>query len=142
MSFKIILFLLYAFLLSGCSENILYSGKIINNQADLDKILNKNQLIDKLGEPNYIDLIDNKYYYFSEKTVIKNFFNTKVDNRKMVVFNFNKDDAVISFNEFNLDNQKKISLNKNQTKNNLSKRGTIERIFGGVGKQQIPNTSQ
>ena len=142
MFLKIIIFLLYSFFLSGCSENILYSGKIINNNLDYKNIINKNQLIDKLGEPNYVDLIDNKYYYFSEKTVSKNFFNEKIKSRDMIVYNFDSNNNIISVNEFNLNNEKKISVNKDKTLNNLSQKGIIERVFGGVGKRQLSNPSQ
>ena len=142
MFLKIIIFLLYSFFLFGCTENILYSGKIINNNLDYKNIINKNQLIDKLGEPNYVDLIDNKYYYFSEKTVSKNFFNEKIKSRDMIVYNFDSNNNIISVNEFNLNNEKKISVNKDKTLNNLSQKGIIERVFGGVGKRQLSNPSQ
>ena len=142
MFLKIIIFLLYSFFLFGCTENILYSGKIINKNLDYKNIINKNQLIDKLGEPNYVDLIDNKYYYFSEKTVSKNFFNEKIKSRDMIVYNFDSNNNIISVNEFNLNNEKKISINKDKTLNNLSQKGIIERVFGGVGKRQLSNPSQ
>lgn len=142
MFLKIIIFLLYSFFLFGCTENVLYSGKIINNNLDYKNIINKNQLIDKLGEPNYVDLIDNKYYYFSEKTVSKNFFNEKIKSRDMIVYNFDSNNNIISVNEFNLNNEKKISVNKDKTLNNLSQKGIIERVFGGVGKRQLSNPSQ
>ena len=142
MFLKIIIFLLYSFFLFGCTEHVLYSGKIINNNLDYKNIINKNQLIDKLGEPNYVDLIDNKYYYFSEKTVSKNFFNEKIKSRDMIVYNFDSNNNIISVNEFNLNNEKKISVNKDKTLNNLSQKGIIERVFGGVGKRQLSNPSQ
>ena len=142
MFLKIIIFLLYSFFLFGCTENVLYSGKIINKNLDYKNIINKNQLIDKLGEPNYVDLIDNKYYYFSEKTVSKNFFNEKIKSRDMIVYNFDSNNNIISVNEFNLNNEKKISVNKDKTLNNLSQKGIIERVFGGVGKRQLSNPSQ
>ena len=142
MFLKIIIFLLYSFFLFGCTENILYSGKIINNNLDYKNIINKNQLIDKLGEPNYVDLIDNKYYYFSEKTVSKNFFNEKIKSRDMIVYNFDSNNNVVSVDSFNLNDEKKISVNKDKTLNNLSQKGIIERVFGGVGKRQLSNPSQ
>ena len=142
MHLKIIIIILYSFFLFSCTENITYSGKIINNNSDYKNISKKSQLIDTLGQPNYIDIIENKYYYFSEKTVSSNFFDEEIKKRNVIVYNFDKNDNIILINEFNLDNERVVSLNKDRTLNNLSERGIIERIFGGVGKQQLPNTSQ
>ena len=57
----------------GCVEKTTYSGKIITDD-DLDlNILNKGELIDKFGQPSYIDDLSNKYFYFTEKKKEKNF---------------------------------------------------------------------
>jgi hypothetical protein len=44
--------------------------------------------------------------------------------------------------KFTLNDEKDINYSKDKIKNNLIKRGFIEKVFGGVGKSTIPNTSQ
>ena len=127
---KLLLALFCAFLAYSCTEQTIYSGKIINqSNIDYSIIKDKNQLINELGNPSYIDPIENKYFYYSEKKIYKNFFDKKIVSRVLLVF------------EFNLEDEKKIAIVKEKTKNNLIERGLIEKIFGGVGKsQELPNT--
>ena len=74
MSFiKIIITVILSQYIFGCVEKTTYSGKIITDD-DLDlNILNKRELIDKFGQPSYIDGFSNKYFYFTEKKKEKNF---------------------------------------------------------------------
>ena len=41
---------------------------------------------------------------------------------------------------YNLQNKNEISLAKDETSNNIVRRGLIEKIFGGVGPQQLPTS--
>ena len=134
-----IIFVLFAF---SCTEKTIYSGKIINqDNIDYSIIKNKNQLINKLGKPSYIDPIEDKYFYYSEKKIYKNFFDKKMVSRILLVFEFNLEEKIKSINIYNLEDQKDIAIVKEKTKNNLIERGLIEKIFGGVGKaQELPNS--
>ena len=126
----------------SCTEQTIYSGKIIN-QANIDYsiIKNKNQLINELGKPSYIDPIEDKYFYYSEKKIYKNFFDKKIVSRILLVFEFNLEEKIKSINVYNLEDEKNIAIVKEKTKNNLIERGLIEKIFGGVGPaQELPNT--
>ena len=137
----IILFLFILFNLSSCTTKTSYSGKILNEEVFNYKGLNKKQLvINELGQPNYIDPIENKYYYYSEEKKVENFFNQKITNRIMLVFLFDNNENVVSVNNFNLDDQKDIQYIKDKTPNLIVKRGLIQKIFGGVGT--IPRTAQ
>ena len=129
-----IIFVLFAF---SCTEKTIYSGKIIN-QANIDYsiIKDKNQLINELGNPNYIDPVENKYFYYSEKKIYKNFFDQKIIYRILLVFEFNADENIISTDIYNLEDEKDIAIVNEKTKNNLIERGLIEKRFGGVGKSQ------
>ena len=142
MLFKIFIIILYSLLLVGCSEKISYSGKIIDSDFNYQSISDKTQLLKQLGAPNFIDPIENKYFYFSEKTITKNFFDQKINDRIMIVYNFNSKQEIISSIKYNLDDENEIKFINDKTINNLTKRGLIEKMFGGVGKQQLPNTSQ
>ena len=139
--FKKIFLIIYILIITNCSEKVSYSGKILNEKdLQIENLKNKEEVIFKIGQPNYIDPIENKYYYFSEKHKYKNIFNKKIQNRIILVFNFDSNDKVISFNNFDLEDTNEIKFAKETTPNNLLKRGLMEKVFGGVGKTYIPNT--
>ena len=138
--FKNLIVLLVVLNTLSCVEKKSFSGSLILDSINFEKILNKNELIDLLGNPNYIDPIDNKYYYFSEKRLEKNFFEKSLESRTILIFKFNENDIIVSKNYYNLDDEKKLNIIKDTTKDNIIKRGLIEKIFGGVGKHQLPNT--
>ena len=131
---KILIIIFVSFLLYNCAEKTIYSGKIINNNNfTYSHITNKNQLIDELGNANYIDPIENKYFYIHEKTVEKNFFDKELMERNIVVASFDLEGNIISIEKYNLDDQKIVKINQNKTENSIIQRGLIEKIFGGVG---------
>ena len=139
---KIIIFIPALFIILSCVETKSYSGKLIVENFKYDSLLNKNQVTSNLGLPNFIDPIENKYYYYFEKTINKNFFNSKIEKRSMIVFDFEENGNVQSFNQYNLDQEQQINFIKDKTKNNLVNRGLIEKIFGGIGKGPLTDTSQ
>ena len=139
---KIILFIPILFITLSCVEKKTYSGKLIDENFKYDSLLNKNQVLSNLGEPNFIDPIENKYYYYFEKKIHKNFFNSKIEKRNMIVFNFTKNGDIESFNRYNLNQEQKIDLIKDKTRNNLVERGLIEKIFGGIGRKTLSDTTQ
>ena len=137
----LIVFLFY-FLLVSCTEKITYSGKIINYDTyDYTRITNKNEVLNNIGQPNFIDPIQKKYYFFSEKKKEKNFFNKKIEQRIMLVFEFNVNDTIKSFSKYDLNDQKAIKYIKDTTEHEITDRGLIEKIFGGVGAQ-LPNSTE
>ena len=138
---KIIIFIPTLFIILSCVETKSYSGKLIVENFKYDSLLNKNQVTSNLGLPNFIDPIENKYYYFFEKKIKKNFFNSRIEKRTMIVFNFEKNGNIESFNQYNLNQEQQITFIKDKTKNNLVARGLIEKIFGGIGNQPISDTS-
>ena len=134
---KLSLTIFYILFIYSCAEHTIYSGKIINQaNSDYSIFEDKNQLINKLGKPSYIDPIENKFFYYSEKKIYKNFFDKKIVSRVLLVFEFNSDEKIKSVNLYNLEDEKDIAIVKEKTKNNLMERGLIEKIFGGVGKNQ------
>ena len=120
-----------------------YSGKIID-QRDLSNlnISNKEDLIAKFGEPSYIDNLQNKYFYFTEKNKSKNFYNQKVEYSFLFVFELDNNNNLISSESINLLNEDQGIYQKKITSNNIIKRGLLEKIFGGVGPNpnNIPNS--
>ena len=138
------LVLFFCGLFISCSEKISYTGKIINYDFfDYTTINNKNEVLNILGQPNFIDPIEKKYYFFSEKKNEKNFFDKKIENRTMLVFEFNENDTIKSFSKYNLNDQKTIDYIKDTTEHRITERGLIEKIFGGVGVgANLPNSTE
>jgi outer membrane protein assembly factor BamE (lipoprotein component of BamABCDE complex) len=130
------------FIILSCVETKSYSGKLIDENFKYDSLLNKTQVTSKLGQPNFIDPIENKYYYYFEKRINKNIFDSRIEKRTMIVFNFEENEDVQSFNQYNLNQEQQINIIKDKTKNNLIDRGLIEKIFGGIGKQKLSDNSQ
>ena len=140
--FRASLVLLFFVLFVSCSEKISYTGKIINYDSfDYTRITNKYEVLNEIGQPNFIDPIEKKYYYFSEKKNEKNFFEKKIENRIMLVFEFDENDTIKSITKFDLNDQKTINYIKDTTSHELIQRGLIEKIFGGVGSS-VPSTSE
>ena len=139
---KVIIFILMLFIILSCVETKSYSGKLIDENFKYDSLLNKTQVTSKLGQPNFIDPIENKYYYYFEKRINKNIFDSRIEKRTMIVFNFEENENVQSFNQYNLNQEQQINIIKDKTKNNLIGRGLIEKIFGGIGKQKLSDNSQ
>jgi len=130
------------FIILSCVETKSYSGKLIDENFKYDSLLNKTQVTSKLGQPNFIDPIENKYYYYFEKRINKNIFDSRIEKRTMIVFNFKENENVQSFNQYNLNQEQQINIIKDKTKNNLIDRGLLEKIFGGIGKQKLSDNSK
>ena len=140
---KLLIFLNLIFAIVSCSDpKLIYSGKIIN-QNNLEKldISNKNMLIENFGQPSFIDPIENKYFYYSEKTRENNFFSKKNEYSYIFVFAFDENDEVIERKVLNLNEVQENKINKIKIENNIIQRGLIERIFGGVGTQKVPTSN-
>ena len=134
--------LIILFFFLSCSETIYYSGKIKDLNVNYDYLKNKEEVLKELGEPNFIDFIDKKYFYFSEKKITKNFFDNKIIARNIVVFDFNENNRIVSINNYDLNDNVDLKHLKKVTKNNIMKRGFFERVFGGIGKNPLTDTPQ
>ena len=141
--FKLFLLINLFFAIISCSQpNLTYSGKIID-QKNLNNlnISNKNYLVKNFGQPSFIDPIENKYFYYSEKTKENNFFSKKKEYSYIFVFKFDQNDDVVEKKVLNLNELQKIKISNIRTTNQIIERGLIEKIFGGVGTQKVPNTN-
>ena len=139
---NVLLFFNLLFAITSCTEpKLIYSGKIIN-QKNLDNLdaTNKDEIIINWGQPSFIDPIENKFFYFSEKIKENNFFSKENEYSFMFVFAFDISDNVIERKVLNLNKLQTKKMNKLVTENNIIQRGLIEKIFGGVGTQKVPNT--
>ena len=138
--FRLLLVLMILISFVSCNEKILYSGKILDEENyDYAKLKNKEEVINKLGNPNFIDPIEKKYYYYSEKKYVKNFFKQKISNRIMIVFIFNENETIKLVSQYDLNDEQDVKNIKDSTPNELIKRGLLQKIFGGVGNATPSN---
>ena len=139
---KLYIIFISLFVFNNCSNQITYSGKIINeNSLDNLNFENKENLLNQFGAPSYIDPISNKYFYFSEKKEKKSIFSTKINYSYVFVFEFDPNDKLIKSKVYDLKDKKNIKFIEEETPNEVIKRGIIEKMFGGVGpQQQISNS--
>ena len=143
MIIKKTILIFFLLLIISCSEKITYTGLIIDEKINLLEINNKDELLQLLGRPNYIDPIENNFYYFSEKNISKNSLTKKTVDRLILVYYFDDENNIVDTKRFNLDDEKMINISDNRIKNDLIKKGLIEKIFGGVSSQPtIPTTSE
>ena len=139
---KIFFYICIFFILANCSNKTTYSGKFLNNE-ELEEInfTNKDNLISKLGTPSYVDPIENKFFYFSEKSEKKSIFNKELKYSFVFVFKINENNQIINSQVFNIKDIKDVKLSKDKTTNEVVRRGLLEKIFGGVGTQsELPTT--
>ena len=140
---RILIILLFTIYMFGCVEKTSFKGKIITeNQLTNLNITNKSDLIEKLGQPSYVDLIQNKFFYFTEKNKERNFFNKKTEYSYLFIFEVDQNDNIISKESINLLNKDTNLYLKKETPNNIVERGLIEKIFGGVGPEQLPTNNE
>ena len=138
-------FLAYIFIflfLANCSEKISYSGKLLN-QEELKNInfKNKENLINQLGYPSYVDPVENKFFYFSEKSSKKSIFKKEIKYSYVFVFQMDNNDKIIESKAYDTKNLESIKFSNDKTSNDIIQRGLLEKIFGGVGTQQeLPTT--
>ncbi len=139
---KFIFYIGFFLILANCSNKTTYSGKILT-QEDLKDInfVNKEKLLSKLGNPSYVDPIENKLFYFSERSEKKSIFNKDIEYSYVFVFKLDKNDKIIDTKVFNTKEIKNIQISEDETSNQIVKRGLLEKIFGGVGTQQELPTS-
>ena len=143
MIIKKTILIFFLLLITNCSEKITYTGLIIDEKIDYSELKSKDDLLKILGQPNYIDPIENNFYYFSEKNISKNRLTKKTVDRLILVYYFDDQNNIINSKELNLDDEKTINISENRIKNNLIKKGLIEKIFGGVSAQpSIPTSSE
>ena len=140
--FKITYLLTILFFFLSCSETVYYSGKIKDLNINYDYLKNKEEVLIEFGEPNFIDFIDKKYFYFSEKKITKNFFDNKILSSNIIVFNFNDNDIITSIKYYDIEDKRNLKYLKKKTENNIMKRGYFEKIFGGIGKNSLTDTPQ
>ena len=139
---KIFIYISIFIILANCSNKTTFSGKILNQEKLNDiNYVNKEKLISKLGNPSYVDPIEKKLFYFSEKSEKRSIFKKEVKYSYVFVFKLDDKDKIIESKVYDTNNIENIKFSKDKTSNEIVKRGLLEKVFGGVGTQQeLPTT--
>tara|TARA_Y200000002_G_C22444519_1_gene563607 strand:+ start:50 stop:478 length:429 start_codon:yes stop_codon:yes gene_type:complete len=139
---RFIVYICILFVLANCSNKTTYSGKIFNQDELKDiNFINKTNLISKLGDPSYIDPIENKFFYYSEVSEKKSILKKRIKYSYVFVFKIDENDFITETNVYNTQEINNIKFSDDKTTNEVVKRGLLEKIFGGVGTQQeLPTT--
>ena len=125
----------------GCTEKTTFSGKIISEKELFNlKILNKKDLLVFFGFFCYIVFLFITNSHTTEKKKSKNFYNNKTEYSYLFVFEINNKNKIINKEVIDLLNKNSHKYIKEQTDNNIIRRGIIEKIFGGVGANPLPNS--
>ena len=140
-SIKVFLVLLFLINILGCTEKTTFSGKILseNDLTNLN-IKTKAELLERFGKPSYYDNFQNRYFYFTEKNNWSNFYNKETEYSFLFVFKLNDKNEIIKAESIDLKNKDLKKYEVIETQNNIIERGLIEKIFGGVGPNQLPNS--
>ena len=139
---KLLFYICIFFILANCSSKTTFSGKVINKD-DLKDInfTNKEKLIRELGYPSYIDPIEKKLFYFSERSKKRSIFKKEITYSYVFVFTVDEQDQITDTKVYNTKEITNINFSQDKTSNEIIKRGLLEKIFGGVGTQQELPTS-
>ena len=135
--YKAYLLVILFFLIYSCTNKTIYSGKILNQDNFTNiNFSNKKNLINNLGNPSYIDPINNKFFYYAEMEERKSTFKKVLNYSVVFVFEFDEDNKIKNSKVYDLNNRDNFIFINEITENEIVKRGLLEKIFGGVGPQQ------
>ena len=125
-------------MLQSCSNKTITTG----NLPDPDLVANievgqvsKNEVLELLGSPSTkATFNDNDWYYVSEKTSTRAFFNPEVINRKVLIIQFDKREIVKKITQLSLKDGEKIKMVDRITPTAGKEITILKQIFGNVGR--------
>ena len=138
---KYLIIFLISIYIFGCAEKTTYYGKVITqNDLNNNTLIDRNDLIENFGQPSFYDNLQRKVFYYTEMSKSKNFFDQKTEYSYLFVFELDNNDIIIGSETINLLENKNSKYRKTITENDVINRGLIEKIFGGVGPNKLPNS--
>lgn len=128
----------FLIMLQSCSGKTIITG----NLPDPDLLANievgqvtKNEVLELLGSPSTkATFNDNDWYYVSEKTSTRVFFNPEVINRKVLIIQFDKREIVKKITQLSLKDGEKIEMVDRITPTAGKEMTILKQIFGNVGR--------
>lgn len=134
---KKLLFTICLILLCSCISNIDQNGYLFNDdKIEKFEINNtKEKIINELGSPTLITNYDKEtWIYIFEKTNRLLFFNPKVIERKILLFELDNN-IVKKISKLDLkDGRRSFNFDNEITDININEDGIFEGLFGNIGK--------
>ncbi len=94
----------------------------------------KESVLARFGEPSVRPpLEDDTWYYISQKTNARAFFQTEVYERTIVAFNFDEDGTVTEIDRYSLDDGTNVDIVGRKTATRGKELNFFEQLLGGVG---------
>jgi outer membrane protein assembly factor BamE (lipoprotein component of BamABCDE complex) len=104
--------------------------------------VNKGQVIGLIGSPSTVELFNGEsWYYISEKTETKAFFEPKITNRKVVIIRFNKRGIVKEIKTIGLKEARNIKMVDRVTPTAGREMNILRQLFGNIGRFEGSNNS-
>ena len=130
--------IVFLIMLQSCSNKTIITG----NLPDPDLLANievgqvsKNEVLELLGSPSSkATFNDNDWYYISEKTSTKAFFDPEVIDRKVLIIQFDKREIVKKITQLSLEDGEKIQMVDRITPTAGKEMTILKQIFGNVGR--------
>lgn len=135
---------LAAVLLSGCVSTRSVHGYVVEfGESGLDAIPgvdSRESVLARFGEPSIRPPLHNDtWYYISQQTDARAFFQTQVSSRSVVAFNFDDEGYVTEVAKYDLRDGASIDLVNRVTATKGKEVTFIEQLLGGVGQVAIPD---
>jgi outer membrane protein assembly factor BamE (lipoprotein component of BamABCDE complex) len=135
--------MVFLIMLQSCSSKTIITG----NLPDPDLLANievgqvsKNEVLELLGSPSTkATFNDNDWYYVSEKTSTRAFFDPEVINRKVLIIQFDKRGIVKKITQLSLKDGEKIEMVDRITPTAGKEMTILKQIFGNVGRFENNN---
>lgn len=143
----IITSLLTAMILTGCVSTRANHGYIVEfGESGLDAmegIDSKESILARFGEPSIRPpLNDDTWYYISQKTNARAFFQTEVYERQVVAFRFDDEGLVSDVVRLGLEDGTDIDIVGRTTATRGKELSLLEQLLGGVGQVATPGPAQ
>ena len=129
----------FTFFLSGaCSPRLDTRGNLPNKDllANIEiGHVHKNQVLKLIGSPSTTELFDGEsWYYISEQTSTKAFFEPKIISRKIVIIRFDGKGIVKKIETVGLDAGRKIVMVDRKTPTAGEEMTILKQLFGNIGR--------
>ena len=125
-------------ILASCSPRMDTRGNLPNPDmlANIEVgQVNKRQVIELIGSPSTVELFNGEsWYYISEKTETKAFFEPKTTNRKVVIIRFNKRGIVKEIKTIGLKEARNIKMVDRVTPTAGREMNILRQLFGNIGR--------
>ena len=124
--------------LTSCAPRIESRGNLPNSDmlANIEVgSVNKREVMEFIGSPSTIELFKGEsWYYISETTETKAFFEPKITSRKVIIIRFNKKGVVKEIKSIGLKESQNIKMVDRITPTAGQELTILKQLFGNIGR--------